>query len=109
MQLTPRVKAALCVLLLIGGWVLGVVGVVNSVGPALAHDTKSDHVAGKITRIVGGMNFQFKTSNGKILTFQCTTKCRASLGHMQRHINEKATTDVYYIKDDDVFLARDVD
>lgn len=102
--------AALCVLLLIGGlsltWILGVA----FVGPALSHGAHVDHAAGQIVNIGPGKDFILLTATGRRLFFQCEGKCRASLGHMQRHMREHAHTDVYYIEGSNrTLMALDVD
>ena len=93
----PRLKAFICVLLLIGG--LSLVGIwgVATIGTRLAHGSNVEHVAGVIVHIGPGMDFVLKTASGQDLDFQCAGQCRASLGHLQRHYREKAHTDVYYV------------
>ncbi|HZS78494.1 MAG TPA: hypothetical protein VFA41_17920 [Ktedonobacteraceae bacterium] len=109
-SLRTRVTAALFVLVLIGSLALICVGAVSVLGPAMAHGTNVDHVAGKITQIGPGRNFILQTSSGQKLSFVCASQCRASPGHMQRHKAEHALTDVYYmIGPDKVLMAIDVD
>jgi hypothetical protein len=106
----PRLFAAICVLLLIGGLSLACIVSVNFLGPALGHGTHVDHAAGKIVSIGPGKTFVLLTATGQRLMFQCGTDCRASLGHMQRHLNEHANTDVYYIEGQNrTLMALDVD
>ncbi len=84
----PRLYAAVAVVLLIGS--LSIVGVLAITGP--------------------DRDFTFKTATGKLLQFQCRNQCRASAGHLQRHINEKANTDVYYLQGPgNTLLVIDVD
>ncbi|HLI91764.1 MAG TPA: hypothetical protein VKV37_23960 [Ktedonobacteraceae bacterium] len=93
----PRLKAFICVLLLIGG--LSLVGIwgVATIGTRLAHGSNVEHAAGVIVHIGPGMDFVLKTASGQVLDFQCAAHCRASPGHLQRHYREKAHTDVYYV------------
>jgi hypothetical protein len=63
----------------------------------LAHRTNVQHADGSIVAIGPGKDFALKTATGAILHFQCGMMCRASSGHMQRHLREHAHTDVYYI------------
>lgn len=95
---TPRLLAALCVVMLIGGIsLLSIVGIAWA-GPAISHGTHIEHAAGEIVALGPGKNFTLLTAKGQRLTFQCGSECRASLGHMQRHMSEQAHTDVFYIE-----------
>ncbi len=108
--LSPRLFAALFVVLLIG--TLSLVGILGIalVGPALSHGANVDHAAGQIVEVGPGKNFVLLTTTGQRLTFQCGNECRASLGHMQRHLREHAHTDVYYIEGaGNTLMALDVD
>ncbi len=106
----PRVAAALVVVVLIGSVALVVIGVVAELGPILAHGDNVEHEAGTIVAIGPGKDFVLLTSDGQRLAFLCAAQCRASLGHMQRHMRERAHTDVYYLPGPDMSLmALDVD
>ncbi len=106
----PRLLAALCVLLLIGGLSLICILGVALIGPALGHGMGVYHTSGEIVDIGPGRNFVLESTTGQRLTFECGGNCRASLGHMQRHLNEHAHTDVYYIEGpDQTLVALDVD
>lgn len=106
----PRLLAALCVAVLIGSISLVCLLGIAWVGPALAHGTHVEHAAGKIVALGPGKDFTLLTATGKRLSFQCRSECRASLEHMQRHMNESAHTDVYYIEGPGASLmALDVD
>lgn len=106
----PRLLAALCVVLLIGGIsLICVVGIAWG-GPVLSHGGHVEHAAGEIVALGPGKDFILLTATGQRLSFQCGSECRASLGHMQRHMGEHAHTDVYYIEGPDTSLtALDVD
>jgi hypothetical protein len=107
----PRMSAAIVVLLLIG--VVSIVGIfaVMTIGPAMAHGTSVQHVNGKILQMTGpDRDFIFMTAEGKQLQFECRATCRASAGHLERHIIEKAKTDVYFqTGPNNTLLAIDVD
>ncbi len=93
----PRMSAAMAVMLLIG--VVSVIGIfaMMTIGPAMAHGTSVQHMNGKILRITGpDRDFILMTPEGMRLQFECRTTCRASAGHLERHIIEKANTDVYF-------------
>ncbi|HEY4384011.1 MAG TPA: hypothetical protein VGN34_05985 [Ktedonobacteraceae bacterium] len=94
----PRVIAVFIILLLIGSFAIAGIGITSWLGPKLAHGTDVKHAAGKILSIQNGRDFTFLTKEGQHMSFECRTQCRGSLGHMQRHVNEKAPTDVYYIQ-----------
>jgi hypothetical protein len=94
----PRIAAAIFVLLLIGSLGLAAVGGVALIGPMFAHGDNVAHADGKIIAIGPGRDFVLDTASGQYLVFQCTDQCRASLGHLQRHLSEHAHTDVYYVQ-----------
>lgn len=108
--LFPRLLAALSVTLLIGALALaGMLGIAL-VGPALNHGTHTAHAAGMLVALGPGRNFTLLTATGQRLTFLCEKECRASPGHLQRHLAEHAHTDVYYIEDaNHLLMALDVD
>jgi hypothetical protein len=106
----PRLLAAFSVLSLIGVLSLSCILGVALIGPALSHGEHVDHTAGQIISIGPGRNFVLLTGTGKRLAFQCTADCRASLGHMLRHLSEHAHTDVYYVEGaNKTLMALDVD
>lgn len=109
-SLMPRFAAFVCVLLLIGSIAIAGIGAVALFGPVLAHGNNTEHAAGQIVAIGPGEDFVLKTASGTSMTFQCAAQCRASLGHLQRHLREHAHTDVYYIQGpDNTLMALDVD
>jgi hypothetical protein len=106
----PRLAAAIVVLLLIGGLSLIAIEAVALIGPALAHGENTTHVAGTIVQVEPDHSFIFKSAGGQELHFICTERCLREVAHMQRHVREKAHTDVYYIQMPDHMLAAvDVD
>ena len=94
----PRIAAAIFVFLLIGSLSLVCVGSVALIGPAFLHGDNVAHADGKIISIGPDRDFVLETANRQRLVFQCTDQCHASLGHMQRHLRERAHTDVYYVQ-----------
>ncbi len=109
--LFPRLMAVLCVVMLIG--ILSLAGILGIavLGPTLGHGANVNHAAGTIYRLTGpGKSFILRTASGQLLQFQCGDSCRASLAHLQRHYNEHAHTDVYYIEGmNHTLVALDVD
>jgi hypothetical protein len=94
----PRIAAAIFVCLLIGSISLACVGTVALIGPMFSHGDNVVHADGKIVSIGPDKDFVLETASGHRFDFQCTDQCRASLGHMQRHLREHAHTDVYFIQ-----------
>ncbi len=94
----PRIAAAIFVCLLIGSISLACVGAVALIGPMFSHGDNVVHADGKIVSIGPGRDFVLQTASGHSFDFQCTDQCRASLGHMQRHLREHAHTDVYFVQ-----------
>lgn len=106
----PRLLAAFSVFSLIGVLSLSCILGIALVGPALSHGDHVDHAAGQIVSIGPGRNFVLLTATGQRLAFQCQAECRASLGHMLRHLSEHAHTDVYYVHGaGKILMALDVD
>jgi len=94
----PRITAGIVVLLLIGVFSLAGIMLTVWAGPLLTHDPTALHVGGRITKIPNepGKDFVFETDAQQTMSFVCGDGCYASLTHMQRHVKEKAHTDVYY-------------
>jgi hypothetical protein len=94
----PRVAAAIFVCLLIGSMSLACVGAVALIGPMFSHGDNVVHAGGKIVSIGPGRDFVLETASGRRYVFQCTVQCHASMGHMLRHLRERALTDVYFVQ-----------
>ncbi len=92
-----RLAAFISVIVLIGLITLVLIGTANVIGAAITHESGTEHTAGTITSMGPGQNFILKTATGKLMHFQCTEKCVSAEPHMQRHLNEHAHTDVYYM------------
>lgn len=106
----PRITAAIFVLLLIV--MISFVGMSGAmwIGSTLTHGNNVKHDSGKILSIDPNMDFVLETATLQRVSFQCSGRCRGALSHMQRHLVEKAHTDVYYIQDaNHTLIAVDVD
>lgn len=109
-MLFSRSTAFLTVFLLIALIALVSIGIVNAMGNALTQGPGLEHVSGTIIRMDADHGFMLKTANGDLEHFQCTERCVNAGPHMQRHINEYAHTDVYYMRmSNGVLAAVDVD
>jgi hypothetical protein len=99
------------ILALVGLLSLVSIGLVVLGGPALKHGIAVAHKAGIITAInPTGSDFTLKVDKGPALRFLCQDRCRFQLSHMQRHLTERAHTDVYFITGPgNVLIAMDVD
>ena len=106
----PRSTAFISVLILIGILSLVIIGITNGVGTAMTHGPNMEHVAGVITNIAPDKSFTIKTARGVIEHFQCSEHCLNAIPHMQRHVNERANTDIYYMQAaNGTLIAVDVD
>ncbi len=109
-SIVPRIAAAIFVCLLISALSLACVGAVALVGPMLTHGENVVHADGKIVSIGPGKDFVLEIASGQRFVFQCTNQCRASLGHMLRHLREHAHTDVFFVQGpDNSLMALNVD
>ncbi len=93
-----RIGAAIFVLLLIGSLAFAGVAAAAWLGPMGAHGMNVMHADGDVIQVGPGKNFVLETATGQKMAFVCGTGCRASLRHLQRHLKEKAHTDVYYVQ-----------
>jgi hypothetical protein len=92
----PRLGAAICVLVLIGGVAAVAIGGLLCTCSTMAYGSNVAHADGKIVKIGPGKDFVLEAATKQKWYFQCRSDCRASLSHMQRHLREGAHTDVYY-------------
>lgn len=97
-MLSTRARAIIFVLLLIGGLASLVTWMVVWLGPVSAHGADVMHAAGDVISVGPDKNFVLETATGQKITFVCGIGCRASSRHIQRHLKEKAHTDVYYVQ-----------
>lgn len=109
----PRVTAVLFLLLLIGSLSLVCIGTMNLLASTHVSGNNMEHVEGEIVQMEmnrSGMDFVLETANGQLMHFQCASLCHASPLHVERHMQEHAETDVYYVeRPDNSLLAVDVD
>jgi hypothetical protein len=105
-----RLSAFITVVVFIGLITLVIIGAANVIGATITHGSGTAHAAGTIASMGPGQNFVLKTADGKLMHFQCTEHCVSAEPHMQRHINEHAHTDVYYLHSaGGTLIAIDVD
>ncbi|MBV9230944.1 MAG: hypothetical protein JOZ18_16660 [Chloroflexi bacterium] len=97
-MISTRIGAAIFVLLLMGSLVLAGIAMAAWLGPISGHGTNVLHVGGDVVQVGPGKNFVFQTTTGEKMAFVCGTGCRASMRHLERHLKEKAHTDVYYVQ-----------
>ena len=93
-----RVAAFFVALLLIT--VLSVVSieVTMRIGSAITHNSNAMMNGGFIESFdQDGNGFTFKTDEGAIIHFACNAVCMQNKPHLERHVTEKAHTNVYYI------------
>jgi hypothetical protein len=109
----PRITAVIFLLLLIAGLSFVCLDTMNLLAPPHADSSHVEHVEGIIVQMGvnrSGMDFVLETANGQRMHFQCDNPCHASPWHIERHLQEHADTDVYYVeKPGNSLLAMDVD
>ncbi|GCE26607.1 hypothetical protein KDA_20910 [Dictyobacter alpinus] len=66
--------------------------------------------SGVIVNMAPDKSFTIKKANGSLVHFQCSERCQNSTPHMERHLKERANTDIYYMQAaNGIFIAVDVD
>ena len=106
-----HVLLALCIVILFVTSITLVIasGFVVSTSPLSAGDDVY-YVQGQVVEVLSDKDFVLRVGSGARLQFRCSISCRASLGHLLRHLREHASTDVYYERGaDNVFFAYYVD
>ena len=95
----PRLAAWLVSLMLIGaGTAASLVGI-QALTPPLPHSTsgKLVHVHGLIVAMARNETFAVRVPGQKAwLWMHCTSDARISIAHLERHLSERAPTDVQY-------------
>lgn len=105
-----RIAAAICTCVLIAGCAFGCIALVASLGPRLAHGDEAAHVNGLLQPGANPQEVVLITSDGQRMSFRCEQRCLTQRAHIERHISERAPTDIYYLTDPGGFLiAIDVD
>lgn len=101
-----RISAAITLIVLFG-LIIGVaIWGTQKIGTQITHGDMVQHKHGVIlSKSDVDNSIVFKTDDGTTMHFTCSERCLTELGHIQRHINEHAPTDVYYRQD----VAVDVD
>jgi len=112
----PRVSAVAFLIFLIGSLSLLCIGVIALHRPVVSADSDQFTIESAEGEIVAigptgpEMDFVLKTATGQYVHFRCASSCQASVGHLQRHFYEQATTYVYYVEEPDkTLLALNVD
>lgn len=96
-----RVFAALLVTLMIGLLALISITVISRIGSTFIYGASAEHVAGTVLSVGPERDFILRTTAGRTIHFQCRSQCNASLAHLQRHVRERALTDVYFTRSQD--------
>lgn len=110
MKLFPRVAAAIVVSVLLIITSTITIIITQNIGAAITYSTGVIHKHGTVIgKVDATKSLTFKTDNGEILHLICTQRCLTEFGHMERHINEKAPTDLYYKEEGNQDIAVNVD
>jgi hypothetical protein len=105
-----RTFAALSVSIVFAIITIITVMIILNIGTQITHGNMVEHQHGVILSKSNADNsLTFKTDSGQTMHFSCMQHCLVQLGHIQRHIQERAGTDVYYKQEDDQLIAVDVD
>lgn len=98
MSLT-RVAALFGAFLLIIVLSVASIQITQWIGSAITHNSNAMMDGGFIESFdKDGNGFTFKTDEGVIMHFACNTSCVQDKPHLERHISEKAHTNIYYIR-----------
>ncbi|HTI13892.1 MAG TPA: hypothetical protein VL461_04870 [Dictyobacter sp.] len=110
-MIISRIAAFIAVIILIAVVSIAAFDVTHALGAEITHGPSVAHADGVIVSMNLNKNFVLKEANGVQQQFQCVDRCLMAQSHMQRHIREKAHTDIYYIRDkaNNELLAVDVD
>jgi len=82
----------------------------ESIGIQITHGSEVEHKHGVIlSKSDVNNSLIFQTDSGQMMHFACKQRCLTELEHIQRHIYEHASTDVYYQQENNTFVAVDVD
>ncbi len=110
-MINSRSWAGFVTLLLILVIAAAAIFAVATIGPALAHDSNALHAHGKLlTFNAVTSDLVMQKDDKQVIHLQCAQRCLLQKGHISRHINEKAPTDVYYMQSANAMLiALDVD
>lgn len=105
-----RIGAILTVIILFTLVIAGAIIGTQNIGTQITHGDMVEHKHGIIlSQSANNLVLDFKTDSGEIMRFTCTQRCLTELDHIQRHIKERAPTDVYYQPENHTLVAVDVD
>ena len=93
-----RIYALLAALFLIACIALASIVLMLNIGTSMRHSPGVEMEAGTIHGFDNTHGFYLKTDAGTIEHFACIERCLTAKPHMQRHKNENAHTNVYYIQ-----------
>ncbi len=94
----PRVSAWLVTLALIGLTTLGALQGLRALEPVASESL--EHVHGVIIAMRGESTFAVQVSgrSDAVIWFRIAPGSSISLAHLERHLHERAATDVYYLE-----------
>jgi hypothetical protein len=98
MTRAPRISAAILIFIFLAAISLVVINASKWGEDIAMHGSAVEYQHGFVESLGPGPIIVFKTETGAILHLQCTARCLTELHHVQRHITEKAPTDLYYIE-----------
>jgi hypothetical protein len=105
-----RISAVFTVIVLFALIITVVIMGTQSIGTQITHGNMVEHRHGTIlSKSEVNNSLTFRTDSGQVMRFSCQQHCLTQLGHIQRHINEHAGTDVYYKQENNTLIAIDVD
>jgi hypothetical protein len=106
MMSLSRISAAFTLIALLVLIVVVAIWGTQNMGTQITHGNMISHEHGVVlSKSDVDNSLIFKTDGGQTMRLICSERCLTELGHIQRHINEHAPTDVYYKQD----VAVDVD
>jgi hypothetical protein len=87
-------------------------GIVGGVGELVVRGSGSEHVQGVIVQVTyqTETRLRVRTNEGEELTFICQKRCLEQVQHIERHLTNGASTDVYFVHGvSNELIAVDVD
>ena len=105
-----RISAFFTVIVLFTLIIAAAIWETQNIGTQITHGDMVQHKHGVIlAQSLDKTLLEFKTDSGEIMYFTCSERCLTEQGHIRRHIEEHAPTDVYYKPGDNTPNAVDVD
>lgn len=93
-----RINAFIAAFLIIAVFTLAGIALTLEIGSTLHHGPDVVMDGGFIKKFDTPNSFEFVTDEGQVEHFECIERCVGAQAHMQRHINEHAHTNVYYMQ-----------